>query len=484
MNSRRSVLRSFFNKKYEVARAWYLCALRCMRHYLLLCLLFVSPFFSGAQSIYLRHINILGNKVTRQSIILREMGVKEGAVFRADSSAALLEENRLRLVNSTLFTTVSLTQHNVAPDTADWNIEVKERWYIIPKPLFQLADRNFNVWWQEMNRDPKRANFGLTLTDNNFRGNLERISATAQVGYTQRFALEYARPYLDKRQQQGIGFTLNMARSGEVAYVTDSNKQRFARLPGSYIIQQYDAAVFYTYRPAFPVRHLLQLAYHDVRIADTIQHLNPSFLKNGADRLRYGELLYRLDVNYTDNWNYPLRGFKMVSYALARTTFNANNSFQGMLRTETGLYNNPWRKWYTAVIFRGMLSFPQDQPYFFRTALGTKTDYIRGYELYVIDGSQYGLLRLDLKRELLNKTLFKLPFRYLPYLPLRLYPKIFADAGYVHDKYPGNSFLSNIMLYSAGIGLDAVTAYDIKVRIEFAWNSLGQNGLFLHLNSE
>ncbi len=438
---------------------------------------------AGAQSIYLRHISISGNKITRRAIILREMSVKEGRIFAVDSATLLIEENKLRLANSTLFTTISIIQTIIAPDTSDWDIEVKERWYIIPKPLFQLADQNFNVWWQDHNHDARRANFGLTLTHNNFRGNMERIAATVQVGYTQRFALDYVKPYLDKAQRHGIGFGINASKSGELAYATDSNKLKFARLPGSSIVRQYDAAVFYTYRPGFAVRHLVQVSYHDVRISDTVLSLNQDYFKSGEDHLQYAELLYRLDINHADNWNYPLKGFKMVSYALARTGFKGAD-FQAQLRTETGYYTTQFPKWYTALIFRGRLSLPQKQPYYFRPALGTRTEYVRGYERYVMDGAHYGVLRLDLKREILNRSLFSLPFRYLPNLPLRLYPKIFADAGYVQDNNPGNSFLSNKLLYSAGIGLDAVTTYDIKIRIEFAVNSLGQNGVFLHLNAE
>jgi hypothetical protein len=70
-------------------------------------------------------------------------------------------------------------------------------------------------------------------------------------------------------------------------------------------------------------------------------------------------------------------------------------------------------------------------------------------------------------------------------LPLWIYPKIFADVGYGvigKDRY-GNS-LSNTLLYSVGIGLDIITAYDLKLRIEFALNHLGENGIYLHANSE
>lgn len=437
----------------------------------------------GKKQVYLRQIHITGNKVTRRSVILREMSAREGQWIAADSMDALLRENKLRLANAALFTTIHIDRAEVSTDTVDWAVSLKERWYIIPKPLFQLADRNFNVWWTEQNRDARRANFGLTLTDVNFRGNAERISLTAQAGYTQRFALEYTRPYLDKKQQHGIGGFLNISQSGELYYTTDLNKLKFARLPGNHIIRMYDAAVFYTYRPAFPVRHLLQLAYHAANISDTVLQLNDRYFRDGSDQLRYAEVLYRLDMNYADNWNYPLRGFKMVGYALGRAGFKGMN-WQAQLRMEAGLFNNPLPKWYTAVIFRGRLSTPDEQSYYFRSGLGTKTDYVRGYEYYVMDGDHYGVLRLNLKREILNKTLFELPFRYLPSIPLRIYPKLFADVGYMHDRFPGNSFLSNRLLYSAGFGVDMVTTYDIKLRIEFARNHLGENGLFLHLNSE
>jgi len=213
----------------------------------------------AGRKIYLRQLVITGNRVTRRSIILRELSVQEGRSIAVDSIDYLLKESQLRLLNVSLFTMVDVRSVRVSEDTADWQVNVKERWYIIPKPAFQLADRNFNVWWKEQNRDASRANFGLTVTDKNFRGNLELLSATVQVGYTQKIMLDYIRPYLDKQQRHGIGFSFSTSQSGELAYATDSNKLRFARLPGTHIIRQYDGGISYTYRPAYAVRHTLQL---------------------------------------------------------------------------------------------------------------------------------------------------------------------------------------------------------------------------------
>lgn len=435
----------------------------------------------AGHALTLRHILLSGNKTTRSSIILRELEINEGTGI-ADT-AAFLQRCRERLANLALFTTIHASLQPVAADSADLHIAVKERWYIIPRPVFQLADRNFNVWWAEQHRDLRRINGGLTITDKNFRGNLESVSLTAQAGYTQRLGIDYAIPYLDRQQRQGIGVSLSGARSGEVAYATNNNKLQFARLPGTHIFRQLDAALYYTYRPRFAVRHTIALEYHRLNVSDTILELNNKYLSEGADQLQYAAISYRTDLNFTDNWNYPLRGFKMVNYLVAKQ--GLDNAFcQVQLRTEAGLFQAPFRKWYFAEIFRGRLSVPNDVPYYFRSALGTKTEYVRGFEYYVVDGSHYGLLRLDVKREIFNKTLLALPFRYLPSVPLRIYPKVFFDAGVVHNSFPGNSFLHGRLLYSYGAGIDILSAYDLKIRIEAARNSLGQNGLFLHLNSE
>lgn len=428
---------------------------------------------------------IEGNDVTRSSIILREMNVHLGDELDTANIPALIIENERRLLNLTIFTSVAITA-TTADSGLTFLVKVHERFYIIPRPIIQLADRNFNVWWTEMHADLRRVNIGMKVSDNNFRGNLETLTAIVQAGYTQQLGLEYVRPYLDKRQQQGIGLFGSVSQSGELAYKTVSDKQIFAKLPGSHIVRNYSAGISWYYRPAYAFRHSLSLSWQETAVSDTVLSLNEDYIGDGKNELSYLELNYRLDINKVNNWNYPLKGFKSVSYATLRRGVE-NFGTQAQIRTETGLFGNiPGlnNKNFYSFIFRGRLSFQHDVPYFLQTALGTKTDYVRGYEYYVVDGSHYALLRLNLKREIFSKTYTGLPFRYLPTLPLRIYPKLFADAGIAHNPYPGNSLLSNRLLYSAGLGVDIVSAYDLKIRVEAAVNQLGQYGLYLHLNSE
>ncbi len=434
------------------------------------------------EAITLRKIIIEGNRVTRRSVILRELSVHEGDILTLDSIQALLDENKLRLFNLQLFNEVEQrTEQN--GNTVDWYITLKERWYIIPSLTIQYADRNFNTWYVKENHDLRRAMAGLTLTDKNFRGNLETLAVTVQEGYTQKLGISYMRPYVNKGQTNGFGFSLSAAQSRQTYYNTDSNKLVYAgTYNGPIILRQAEGGISYLYRPAYASKHIFQLNYKDYRVGDTVLKLNPGYFTGKADRARFIELYYRYEFNGVDNWNYSLEGFKMVVNAVARRGFEGIN-FQSYANVEAGLFKNIIPKWYFAAVFRGRLMYPQEQPYYFRGGLGTQTDYVRGYEYYVVDGSNYGLARLDLKRELFNNT-YSLPVKYFTALPIRIYPKIFVDAGYINSPSPGNSFLSNRLLYSAGFGVDIITLYDIKFRFEYAWNHLGQNGLYLHFNSE
>ncbi len=465
-----------------------------MRYPALILLLFILPWsYACAQEqeqassgtggqLTIRKIVVEGNNVTRTAVILRELSVHEGDVLIADSLAARIEQNKLRLFNMQLFNEVDQHTERTAAGL-EWYIKVKERWYIIPSVIIHFADRNFNTWWVKENHDLRRVSAGLTVTDRNFRGNLERLAITAQAGYTQKLGIAYSRPYLNKGQKNGLGFSLSYAQSRQAYFATDSDKLDYTGIyTGPVILRQVEGGISYLYRPAYAAKHIFQLGYKDYRVSDTIVKLNADYFANGSRQARFAELFYRFEYNAVDNWNYSLKGEKVVAQAVVRAGTEGLN-FQSYANLEAGIFRSPLRRWYTSAIFRGRLMYPMVQPYYFRGGLGTQTDYVRGYEYNVIDGYNYGILRLDLKRELFNRT-YSLPVRYFTALPIRIYPKIFADAGYIGNPQPGNSKLSNQLLYSIGAGLDVVTLYDIKIRIEFARNHLGQNGLYLHFNSE
>jgi hypothetical protein len=72
----------------------------------------------------------------------------------------------------------------------------------------------------------------------------------------------------------------------------------------------------------------------------------------------------------------------------------------------------------------------------------------------------------------------------MKYIPFRVYVKAYDDVGYAYSKNSGNSFLNNRFLNGYGLGIDIVVSYYAKFRIEYSFNHLNKNGLFLHGSKE
>ena len=68
-------------------------------------------------------------------------------------------------------------------------------------------------------------------------------------------------------------------------------------------------------------------------------------------------------------------------------------------------------------------------------------------------------------------------------MPLKVYLALNSDWGYVSDPFFKDSNpLANRLLIGGGLGLDFVLYFDKIIRIEYNFNHLGENGLFLHFN--
>jgi hypothetical protein len=106
---------------------------------------------------------------------------------------------------------------------------------------------------------------------------------------------------------------------------------------------------------------------------------------------------------------------------------------------------------------------------------------LRGLEYYVVDGTAGAVLRNAYHFNVKNFTITNpLPIKNHEKIPVRLYFKIFADAGYAYNKYAHlSNSLSNTLLYTYGAGFDLVSIYDFVFRVEFSRNQLKRDGLYL-----
>jgi hypothetical protein len=122
-----------------------------------------SDLDSSGYFIHLNRIFIVGNRVTKDQIILRELTLKPGDIVYSTEFPIILDLDRKKLINTRLFNTVEIRLLEYAHDRVDILVDVNERWYTFPSPIFELSDRNFNEWWQYYNHDFKRVNYGLRL---------------------------------------------------------------------------------------------------------------------------------------------------------------------------------------------------------------------------------------------------------------------------------------------------------------------------------
>ena len=136
----------------------------------------------------------------------------------------------------------------------------------------------------------------------------------------------------------------------------------------------------------------------------------------------------------------------------------------------------------------GKISFPNKQPFFNTRGLGYGTDLVRGYELYVIDGQKYAWARMNLRTKLWDKTLTIRWIKSSQFnrIPIQVYPNYFVDWGYVQNEYTNKnlSSLANRPLYSTGLGVDAVTYYNLVVKLHWAINREGKSGIIFNITRE
>ena len=89
-----------------------------------------------------RSIYISGNKKTRSSIILRELGFEAGQHFALPALVNKFENASRQLINTALFHEAIISLKSLEGYQVDVSIVVKERWYIFPVPYFKIIDRH------------------------------------------------------------------------------------------------------------------------------------------------------------------------------------------------------------------------------------------------------------------------------------------------------------------------------------------------------
>ena len=102
---------------------------------------------SQGKFVQVNRVVVMGNNQTRDRIILRELSLKPGDIVHTTELESVLDLDKKKLINTRLFNTVEIRVLDPNAERIDLIVDVTERWYTFPAPIFELSDRNFNEWW-------------------------------------------------------------------------------------------------------------------------------------------------------------------------------------------------------------------------------------------------------------------------------------------------------------------------------------------------
>jgi len=436
---------------------------------------------TSSSMIIVGDIVLTGNKKTKDAIILREIPFKKGEEYSLDVLVKKMEEARRQLMNTALFSAAIVAAKNFEGTKINISVDVKERWYLFPVPVFRPVDRNLNQWLVEQKASLDRVNYGAKLYYNNATGRNDKLRIGLVNGYTKQLSFSYDRLYIDNKLKWGMKWAFATGKNREVNYNTINDKQVFFKDVNKHVRNFTNASVELTYRRAIKTRHSFGIGFINERVADTIIRLNPSYFKSGQNRVSFPGISYSMIYFNVDYIPYPTKGYA-AQFSISKNGFNHSMNLWQL--HAKGLANWPLSpKSFFSLNMYGGIKLPFKQPYFNQRFLGYGDAFLQGFEYFVTDGVAGGYLKTAFTHELFGFAIKgpKVKKSKVPQqIPIRIFGKIFGNAGYVHNPQPGDNSLPNKMLYSGGLGIDILAFYDFVIRLEWSFNSLGQNGLFLH----
>jgi len=423
-------------------------------------------------------IIITGNKVTKDEIILREMSLKPGTKFTLQK----YQDDLLNIYNLALFTKVEIIPVPTGEKELSLNVDVQERWYILPLPSGGIEEGEWKKIWG-----------GLNIRWDNFRGRNERVNFGFRIFYNPSVSFNYYVPWIGEKPHlfMSIGGSWQKTRnrslnaigrqsgSSTITYNEDNYDNFLTKAEltvGRYFGKRFSLFTSIKYN------HLLVSQYAPGRTVSP----------NGLDRFLNLGLGFSYDSR--DIYEYATKGiFNRTAYErygfidkeinFGRFSFE-NQSFIPINLTKS-YYLTFASKLYTSLAIGAVI------PFYNHEYLGYSEDYIRGWKGKAFEGDDvftlYNEIRIPIVKPRYIKARDMALVRDLPIiknLDLRhgLYVTLFYDIGTVW--YNNENLTKKRFLNGVGIGLNFIAPFGYVLRADWGFRLdkpiVGQIGLSLY----
>ncbi|MDI1322945.1 MAG: hypothetical protein PSV36_09360 [Algoriphagus sp.] len=441
------------------------------------------------ERVKVNNVFIIGNEKTQKSVILRELDFTTDFFYDWETFMGILVADQKKIYNLRLFTSVEITPLIVGPEEVEVLITVKERWYILPSLIFQLADRNFAEWWTNQNHDFSRVNFGMKLSHSNVGGRNEKLRFSGQLGFTKAIDFQYSIPFIDKNQKHGLAFQFTLFDQKTLAIKSENNRQVFYTSDAEDVLRKnMSTGIRYSYRRTFYNTHNFTLGYNSTWVSPLVLQQNPDYFQHGSNKLRYMFATYSFRHDKRDNVSYATQGELLQLTATKYGIFFVNELDEVEVNVVANKYFKLNDKFHfnTGLTANWFLSV--NQPYTLVRGIGYNPNFIRGYELNVIEGQQLYVHKNSFRWKFVDWAIDisnLVPLEQFSTIPIRLYWSANFDHGYVKDRnnIPENARLTNQYLFGYGTGIDLVGFYDAVFRFEYSINDQKEGTFFFNFKA-
>lgn len=399
---------------------------------------------------------VSGNEKTKNYVILDEMTIRPGSTATLES----IEYDRNRIYSLGLFNRVDMSYDSIAGSRILF-VDVSERWYLIPVPLFGFRDG-----------DPKRPFYGAGILHNNFAGRNQKLFASIVFGYNPSLSLFFSDPQIDRKN--------NLFMSGSLSYSRVRNKSEIASaISGDFDEKHFDADITLGKRFSLYESAGFKLGYQIVQIDQYRPGRTVS--STGKDAFITGTLSYSYDSR--DLREYAASG-RFTSFYLHKYGFGTSDvnfaRFGGDMRGYLPLPGDfTFASRIHGTIVSGGVIPTYNHAYF---GYGER---IRGYFKTVFEGENMLGTSVELRWPLLKaRTIY---FSAIPLPPefsvwrIGVSLAIFADAGttwFRGEKLRLGSFASGY-----GGGVHFLLPYSTVLRTEYAFNEYGKGQFIFDLRA-
>lgn len=461
--------------------------------FFLLFISFIFLFGQEGQEVYtLTEVNITGNKWTKEQVIIRELN------FRLDDKATLNEffekqnESEERLKNIGVFND-AIIEYIIIDSVFNQlrcDITVVENWYIFPGVTLDLADRNFSEWWFNQNRDLSRTNYGLRLDHINITGRRDRLLAQFQLGFRQKYELIYNLPYLTNDGNWGAEAFIYYSSQNELPYKTEENRTIYGGKDDEILLERFRTGMAIFHRPDIYNHHAFRLEFHKNSVDPfVIDSLNPEYFLDDRTSIKFFYFNYHYTLDKRIAQFYPIDGylffadFKKEGFKIFDEYNNASVILGGEYyksltpRLILGLTGRV-----KANLDRRVVSFANN------SALGWGDNILGGYNLYVIDGTDYLYTKNNLRYKLFDKKLLLdwMPLRQFAVMQVQLHTRVFFDAGYVNERTYSDEYnndYANRLLYGYGPAIDLLLFNNYMLSVNVGKNHTGELDYFFQFKT-